>query len=79
MVTVDLTAGHFSAYFVYIKVATRKQELCKKFFSIFSKDAELILSCISFRVEKTLVRRRSSTNKIAACARYLYPQFMPDK
>ena len=37
MVTGDHTAGHFSAYFVYIKVVTSKQELCKKFYSIFSK------------------------------------------
>jgi hypothetical protein len=48
-----LLLGHFSAYFVYIKVVTSKQELRKKFFSIFSKDVELILLCMFFCAEKT--------------------------
>ena len=79
MVTGDLTAGHFSAYFVYIKVVTSKQELRKKFFSIFTKDAELIFSCISFLCRKNLICRRLSTNKIASCAIHLYPQYISDK
>jgi hypothetical protein len=35
------------------KLPLASKNLCKKFFSIFSKEAELILSCMFFAAEKT--------------------------